>query len=261
MRGLNFGIKASSRQGAAAFDADYQAILDFATTAGYTLPSSAQQDVQNQLVLDLKSAGCWSEIDVLYICHTDGDSDYATINWKSPSNFQLTKINSPTFNTNQGFTGDGVSAYLASSFELVADGVNYQANSCSIGWYPSSSNDWAMGNANLNGSMRFRSITRNDSRINTTAIGTVPVAAAANKVYHLHKTASGTVYSYFDTTSELHSGLTDRNGITPDEVFLLRSASNYSLATVGVAWVGGDMHTGGIADDMATAINDYITAA
>ena len=39
------------------FDADYQAILDYATIEGYTLPSEGQQTLQNTLVTSLKSAG------------------------------------------------------------------------------------------------------------------------------------------------------------------------------------------------------------
>ena len=94
------------------FDADYQAVLDYATTQGYTLPSASQQALQNQLVLDLKSGGIWSKLDIFYTFATDGDSDFATLNWKAPSNYQITKVNSPTFTTNDGFKGDGTSSHL-----------------------------------------------------------------------------------------------------------------------------------------------------
>ena len=69
-------------------DADYQAVLDEATLLGYTLPSSGQQTIQNQFVLDLKSAGIWSQLDLLYVMATDGDSNYSLLNWVSPSNFE-----------------------------------------------------------------------------------------------------------------------------------------------------------------------------
>jgi len=42
-------------------DSDYQAVLDYATTQGYTLPSASQQLLQNQLVVDLKDGGIWSK--------------------------------------------------------------------------------------------------------------------------------------------------------------------------------------------------------
>ena len=51
--------------GGGGFDADYQAVLNYATSQGYTLPSASQQILQNQLVLDLKSGGIWSKLDSL----------------------------------------------------------------------------------------------------------------------------------------------------------------------------------------------------
>jgi hypothetical protein len=63
-------------------DADYQAVLDYATTQGYTLPSASQQLLQNQLVVDLKAGGIWSKLDTFAVFATDGDSDFALIDWK-----------------------------------------------------------------------------------------------------------------------------------------------------------------------------------
>jgi len=34
------------------FDADYQAVLNYATTQGYSLPSASQQTKQNKLLVD-----------------------------------------------------------------------------------------------------------------------------------------------------------------------------------------------------------------
>jgi hypothetical protein len=53
------------------YDSDYQAVLNYATTQGYTLPSASQQIIQNQLVIDLKAGGIWNKLDVLYIFAND----------------------------------------------------------------------------------------------------------------------------------------------------------------------------------------------
>lgn len=106
-------------------DADYKAILDYATTQGYTLPSASQQLLQEQLIIDLKTAGVWSKLDLFYVFATDGDSDFACINFLDPNNYEITEVNSPTFTTNVGFTGDGVSAYLYTNFDPSTDRVNY----------------------------------------------------------------------------------------------------------------------------------------
>lgn len=115
--------------GQGGFDADYQAVLDYATTQGYTLPSAGQQDLQNQLVVDLKDAGIWSKLDLLYVFATDGDRDFAGINFIDPNNHEITEVNSPTFTSNVGFTGDGTSAYLNCNFDPSTDRVNYDPKS------------------------------------------------------------------------------------------------------------------------------------
>jgi len=98
-------------------DSDYQAILDYATTQGYTLPSSGQQIIQNQLVLDMKSAGAWSGLTFFYVFATDGDRDFAKINWANPGTYNATEISTPTFTTDLGFTGNGTSTALDSGFD------------------------------------------------------------------------------------------------------------------------------------------------
>jgi len=95
-------------------DTDYTAILNYATTLGYALPSGAQQVKQNKLVVDLKNAGIWSKLDTLAVFATDGNSDFALIDWKRLS--QYTAVNSPTFTTNGGFTGNGTSSYIDTNF-------------------------------------------------------------------------------------------------------------------------------------------------
>jgi len=114
------------------FDPDYQAILDRGTALGYTLPSPAQQVIQNQLVLDLKNDSIWGELDLLYVFATDGDENFAKINWVSPSTFLLTKTGTVTFSTNSGFEGDGTTGYLANGFIPSTDAVHYTQDNASV---------------------------------------------------------------------------------------------------------------------------------
>jgi hypothetical protein len=96
------------------FDADYQAVLNYGTTQGYTLPSAGQQTLQNQLVLDLKAGGIWSKLDTFAVFATDGDSDFALIDWKRLTDY--TAVNSPTFTADEGFTGNGTSSYVDNTY-------------------------------------------------------------------------------------------------------------------------------------------------
>ena len=125
-------LRSSGASGAAvppapSFDADYQAVLDYATTQGYTLPSAGQQTLQNQLVVDLKDGGIWSKLDTFGVFATDGDSDFALIDWKRLSDY--TAINSPTFNINDGYEGNGTSSYINLNFnastETIIDSLTF----------------------------------------------------------------------------------------------------------------------------------------
>lgn len=120
--------------GSAGFDADWQAVLDEGTTQGYTLPSAAVQTASNQLVLDLKSAGLWSKFDLLYVFATDGDSDFACINWASPGNYTAEKVNSPIFSSSEGFGSNG-SAYMNTYWAPAFSASNFTTASACFGVY------------------------------------------------------------------------------------------------------------------------------
>ena len=117
-------------------EVEYQAVLTRATALGYTLPSAGQQIKQNQLIVDLKAAGVWTRLDVLYMFATDGNNSFATLNWKNPTTNQCTLVNTPTFTTNQGFTGNGVSSNIDTNYNPnTFSSPNYLLNDASLGWW------------------------------------------------------------------------------------------------------------------------------
>jgi hypothetical protein len=125
-----------SSGGGPVYDSDYQAILDRGTTLGYTLPSLSQRALQNTLLAALKTSGDWANLQVLYITATDGSSDFATLNWKAPTLHQLTKINTPVFTTNIGFSSGASSlGYLSMNWVPSTSGGVYTQNSASFGVY------------------------------------------------------------------------------------------------------------------------------
>jgi len=119
------------------FDPDYQALLNYANTQGYSLPTDAQQFDQNYMVQQLKQFGIWNKLDLFYVFATDGDEDFATLNWKAPSTFKLIPTNSPTFTSNIGFTGNGTDQYLDSEWAATS-GSNFTANNASHGVFTNS---------------------------------------------------------------------------------------------------------------------------
>jgi hypothetical protein len=163
-----------------AFDADYQAVLDYGTTQGYTLPSESQQLLQNQLVVDLKDAAVWSDLDLFYVFATDGDEDFATINWKDVNNFQATKVNSPDFTTNVGFNSNGTSSYLSTNYVPRINSTNFQLLSNSLHYYvannPTNSFHHASRDANDSNAISYgQQVKRHQG--SATSFPNVPIAA------------------------------------------------------------------------------------
>ena len=116
------------------FDPDYQALLNYANTQGYTLPTAAQQFDQNNLIQVLKTNDTWAKLDLFYLFMTDGDEDFAGLNWKSPSTFKINPVNSPTFTSNIGYTGNGTDQYLETGWATTS-GSNFTQNAASHGVY------------------------------------------------------------------------------------------------------------------------------
>ena len=120
------------------YDPDYQAILTYATAQGYTLPSLSQRLLQSQMIQALKTGSIWSELDLFYLFAGDGDSNFATLNWKNPALYKATAVNSPTYTPNIGFTGDGANAYLNTNWNPTL-GTKFTQDSASHGVYTNAS--------------------------------------------------------------------------------------------------------------------------
>lgn len=130
--GIGIGIPNSKpASGGIGVDADYQALLD---AASGDLPTSGTQDAQNTLVADLKSAGVWTKLDLLYVFATDGGADIARRNWKAPSSFQCLINGTPSFTSLEGYASNG-GGWLDTQWSPANNGVQYQQNSASMGVY------------------------------------------------------------------------------------------------------------------------------
>lgn len=139
--------------GGSRFHPYYRAILNRALSLGYTLPTSSQQALQNQLVLWLVNKGIWAKLDILYILATNGSADFSRLNWINPLLYELTAVNSIAFVANQGWTGNAIDSYLDTSWNPSIHGVHYTLNDASYGCKinsGSSSQSWVeMGCATL----------------------------------------------------------------------------------------------------------------
>lgn len=256
---INWGTGAATE---AAVDADYQAVLDRASSLGYTAPSASQQTLQNTLVTDLKTAGVWDKLDLFYVFATDGDSDYATLNWKAPSSHQATKVNSPTFTANSGFAGDGSSSYLDTNYNPATSGTNYTLNDASISIW---SNDFVLNNfitgVTSSGFNVVRmSSTSANQRINMGSNGVftprVNFSDSSKKLRQINRTSSTNATAFIDTTSTTHTG--NSTEIHSENQLILKSASFYSSTEVAFFGMGASLVSENA--DFYSALNTYKSA-
>ena len=243
------------------FDTDYQAVLDQASSLGYTAPSAAQQTLQNTLVTDLKTAGVWSKLDVFYVFATDGDSDYATLNWKAPSNHQVTKVSSPTFTANEGFTDNATSAYLDTNYNPTNDAINYALNAASFGFFISDLGTFtgtSISDFGATDAVDRAWYRRSSDRFYINSSGyTFVTPYTANTFVHANRNASNNAQVYHDGTL-VNSSTNVSTGIPPVNFNAFKRSTLFVDSTLGVAFVGGDLSSE--SSDFHDAINNYLTA-
>jgi hypothetical protein len=246
------GIIGSSIVQSASFDADYQAVLDYATTQGYTLPSAGQQILQNQLVVDLKDGGIWSKLDTFGVFATDGDSDFALIDWIRLSDY--TAVNSPTFTSNGGFTGNGTSSYVDTNFNPSTSGVNYTLNNAGrFYWVDNRSGSvWEGPNSNFTNDSRNTNSTLH--RINQgTANFTTNVNFAVDEFHAINRTSITDLELFTNNTQHSRTALSTL--ILNSNQFILRGGATYNASRFRFYAMGASLVSENT--DFYNAMNTY----
>lgn len=131
---------------------EYQAVLDYATNNGIALPSASQQTLQNQMVVDLKVAGAWNNLDVFYLMKHDGAKEFSYINWIDTSQYNITANGTGgSFVPNVGITTGSGANWMNTNYQPVAGVDNYNAPAGNSGLWvginPSGSGNFDIGNA------------------------------------------------------------------------------------------------------------------
>ena len=249
--GIGVGIGRQSVGGG--FDADYQAVLNYATTQGYSLPSAAQQTKQNKLLVDLKAAGIWSHLDTFAVFATDGNSDFALIDWKRLT--QYTAFNSPTFSTNGGFTGNGTSSYIDTNFNPTVGTNNYLLNDAGRFFWVDNRSGVQWEGVQSGGVNDSRNATSNLMRINSGAISS-SVTFDVDEFHAINRTSSTDVELFTNTTQ--FSRTATSTTISNLNQFILRGGSNYNGSRFRFYAMGGNL----VAEntDFYNALNTYFTS-
>jgi hypothetical protein len=252
--GFGLGLQYSKLSGGGSgFDSDYQAVLDFATSEGITLPSTSQQILQNNVVLGFKDKNLWNKKDAFGLFATDGNVDFALICWKRL--IKMDAINSPSFSANAGFTGDGVSSYIDTKFKPLSDGINYTLDNAGLSINVGSGSGYIVGNiSTASGNQRIR--IGNDLMINGDTVF-LPTAFQAGNI-HLDRLSSTQIVSQQDSTIE-DTKTNNSTSLQNNEIFLLRITNNYSNANIK-AFSARASFTETEKNDYDTIINTYLAA-
>jgi len=226
-----------------AYEDEYQAILDRATTLGYTLPSDAVKLKQNTLLTSLKSTGVWAKLDVFYVFAQDGGSAFATLNWKNPAANQAGIASSPTFTSNQGFTGNGTSSYIDTNFNPLTQGAQYTQNDASRYFFTHAISGTGRFDGNMNAGRN--SIVRGATtaqRINAGSVNSLLTSfdfTATANTKSIHRTSSTNVTLYNSTTGASNTQLSA--AMDSANQWILRSATTYGAHTCAAYAMGASM--------------------
>jgi hypothetical protein len=225
--------------GGSSYDADYQAILDYATTQSYTLPSDSQKLLQNQLVIDLKDAGIWSKLDTFANFATDGSSDFALIDWKKLT--QYTAVNSPSFTTNQGFRGNGTSSYINTNFNAFNDGVQYTQDNASRGLYMFLADGTGAldGKAGASINNMARTSTTFQRINNTSGLNASFSFDSVEGMKSIHRTSSTNVELFNDVTQASRTATSAT--LNNNSQLILRSGASYGAHTISMYFNGASL--------------------
>jgi hypothetical protein len=255
--GLGLGLEYSKLSGgSSSFDPDYQAVLDFATSEGDTLPSASQQILQNNVVLSLKDKGLWNKKDAFGLFATDGNVDFALICWKRL--IKMNAISSPSFSANAGVTGNGTSSYIDTLFVPSTNGVNFLQDDAGVSINCTGGvESYVIGTSSTaNGNVRIRKKNYSDSQINGDIINAnLDMSPDGN----LHMDRNSATQVSFKNGNNVVTTSNNSTGLTTNPIWLLRVTSIESNATVK-AFTARASFTDTEKNDYDTIINTYLDA-
>jgi hypothetical protein len=244
------------------FDADYQAVLTYATSKGWALPNAAVQTAGNDLVVALKAAGIWAKRDVLFVFATNGDANFACIDWKNPSDTtNATRVNdfALTFTANQGFTGNGTSSFIDTNYNPSTFGGQFTLTNAGYEAYLFA----ASGTGSICGqdNATINKIARNDiaghgvnSSNNLSATFDYTATAGLKSI---HRTSGTDITLANGATTAARTGSV-LGSVPNSKMTVLKNVTLFGAHTVSTFGAGASLVSE--LSDYNTAINTYIAA-
>lgn len=226
-----------------------------------TQPNGARKLLIDTLVGSLKSAGVWSKLDAFYMLAA-ADSQAARLNWIADQ-YNLTAVNSPTFEADRGYTGNASSSYLDTGFNpATASNPKFVLNSGHVGVYSRTDNSTStyfdIGNANAR--LNARSSTANALRgaLNDATNGNFGANPTSIGHFALNRSAAGARQGY-GSGSLLGSDTVASTAVGNEAFSILRGSTVYSGRQIATGHFGQSL-SGTEVGNLSAAITAYLQA-
>lgn len=216
----------------------------------------------SNLVTSLKAGGAWTALDWL-VLNANQTTTAARRNLRNPAK-QLTLINSPTFTTDRGFTGDGASSYLSLGETLQAGGNNLSQNSATIGlWVNATSARASALLGPLSGSQRTTFIINVSDNWRSRMNGINDITHSGAPGHLGHKTvvrANATEQRMFSGSGAAEVFAADSSDLSSQSAIFLGAAGIlFTTARIAALYSGGAI-TDGQRAVLHTALETYLTS-
>ena len=248
------------------YDSNYLAVLNYAITQGYGLPTLLQRIKQSNLLTALKAANVWDKLDTFACFATDGSTQFALIDWKRL--VQYNASTGPTFIANQGFTGNATSSYINTNFNPAIGTNNYVLNNASRHIFvrnqstaASTLDGVSSGNSNASVGVNTTLLRINQG---ATSIPTSADYSGSNVLKSIHRT-SATNIEIFVGTTQTSKTFTSVSVASESQLILARgvlspppSTGSYGGSQISMYSMGANL----VAENTAyvNAFNTYINS-
>lgn len=231
---------------------EYQAVYDLMAVK----PGLDTAVIQNIIVRSLVDSGYWERMDWFYWL-AQKDSTASLLNWENPGAFSLTKSGVPTWTKYEGWTGDGVDAFLSTNWDAATNAINFKQDSATIGVYVLSETSVTVPAI---GTTTTASYCMIEPLYNTSWLsafingGQILVSGRSTSrgLFMITRTASNAIEVYHNGAS-LGSDTDASGALRTDDFVILRNGTSYYTGQVAVAF-----SMDGISDTEAANINTII---
>lgn len=203
-------------------------------------PAPGRRRIISNLIEDLKAAGIWTRLDLLYLFAAH-DAQTARLNWKSATG-NLSESGAPTFTADRQYTGDATDDFLDSGVAWSALTNYLQDDNCLFVFERAdSTSGFAVGSTGTAQRNRIlgRSSTTATSRTScaTSIAGTVSTAVG----FTLAQRTGAATEEIFRNGVSLATATNTSAARDTGNVAILRDNATYSARRVSVVGVGASL--------------------